>query len=136
MRYIAFGWAYNANPTDTIFVSCPIAREYASDPIKQVFVTVLNDTEGTVTCKVETFNERGEFVESSTLLQWLRRDLEDPDNFFPITKLVSNDRKDDDGGGSAPYTSNPGGYYILQCFLPPLEQPPYLEPPHVEAAYV
>lgn len=123
VRYNSLGWAYNSSLEHRIVVSCPIVREYVDNPMKRAWVTVLNETDEDVTCEIEAFTDQGVFLEQSSPFVF-------KPNFtgFPQTGFKSNDPKDDDGGPFdnsfefVPSLSNPRGYYILQCFLPPMDQ--------------
>jgi hypothetical protein len=89
---------------------------------------ILNETEKDVTCQIESYNKRGEFIELSSNFIFKNS----PDG-FPQTIVKSNEAEDAASFLDLTLT-NPGGYYVLQCFLPPGLFDP--NPPFTNAAFI
>ena len=123
VRFNGRGWAFNSNTENAILVSCPIVREHTSNPVKNFHLSVLNATDEDVICQIESYNNRGEGVDESSIFKFLPED-----SGFPQTQVKSNE---DDLDLTL---TNPGGYYVLQCLLPAgLFDPDKF---HTEAAYI
>ena len=120
VRYNIAGWAYNSSLDHSISVVCPTVRDHAGKPMERAYITVLNQTQEDVLCRIRAWDRKGSFVEASTLFVF-------PPNPEALQIVKSNHKDDDDAIGDnslefVPMLSNSQGYYTVHCGLPPAEE--------------